>query len=75
VLARDMKSPRDLEHWFPVSLSTDRVPAAAGMPTAEPITTKSNLIFGLVRASGLVCAPIGVDRLTAGSVVDVRLFD
>lgn len=73
VLGKDMKSPRDLEHWFPVTLSGHR--DAAGMPTAEPITTKSNLIFGLVRASGLVCAPIGVDRLTAGTVVDVRLFD
>jgi len=75
ILSSDVKSPRDLEHWFPVALSEDRPAAAAGMPTAEPITTKSNLIFGLVRAAGLVCAPIGVDRLTAGSVVDVRLME
>ena len=72
-LAKDVKSPRDLEHWFPVAL----VPAGevGTLPKAEPITSKSNLIFGLVRASGLVCAPIGVDRLAAGSLVDVRLFD
>lgn len=73
VLSRDVKSPRDLEHWFPVTLSSSR--EAAGMPTATPISTKSNLIFGLVRAAGLVCAPIGVDVLTAGTVVDVRMFD
>jgi molybdopterin molybdotransferase len=72
VLSQDVKSPRDLEHWFPVKL----VPAArdAMLPFAEPITTKSNLIFGLVRANGLVCAPIGVDRLTAGTQVEVRLL-
>lgn len=76
-LSQDVKSPRDLEHWFPVKL----VPAPAGaakgvtaLPTAEPVTTKSNLIFGLVRADGLVCAPIGVDRLTAGTQVEVRLM-
>lgn len=71
-LAGEVKSPRDLEHWFPVALK----PAAGAEEwLAEPISTKSNLIFGLVRATGLVCAPIGVDRLSAGSVVDVRLFD
>jgi molybdopterin molybdotransferase len=72
-LARDVKSPRDLEHWFPVALAPAR--EAGSLPAAEPITTKSNLIFGLVRAAGLVCAPIGVERLAAGAAVDVRLFD
>jgi hypothetical protein len=42
---------------------------------ADPISTKSNLIFGLVRAAGMACAPIGVDKLVTGSEVDVRLFD
>jgi molybdopterin molybdotransferase len=72
-LGKDVKSPPDLEHWFPVALKGER--SAGALPTAEPISTKSNLIFGLVRASGLVCAPIGIDRLPAGTVVDVRLFD
>ena len=66
-LTQEVKSPRDLEHWFPVRL------VEGGR--AEPISTKSNLIFGLARASGLVCAPIGVERLAAGAAVQVRLFD
>ena len=73
VLAKDVKSPPELEHWFPVAVKGEG--NAGQPPTAEPISTKSNLIFGLVRASGLVCAPIGVDRLAAGTAVVVRLFD
>jgi molybdopterin molybdotransferase len=83
-LTKDVKSPRDLEHWFPVRLEigdwrlrTHQSPISnlQSLPTAEPISTKSNLIFGLVRASGIVCAPIGVDKLVANTEVDVRLFD
>ena len=69
VLSEDVKSPRDLEHWFPVRFTGD----AAGL-RAVPISTKSNLIFGMVRAAGMVCVPIGVDRLAAGSEVQVRLL-
>ena len=69
-LSKDVKSPADLEHWFPVVLSGEK-----GSLSAAPITSKSNLIFGLVRASGLVCAPIGLGNLAAGTQVDVRLFD
>ncbi|MCL5995792.1 MAG: molybdopterin molybdotransferase MoeA [Chloroflexi bacterium] len=73
-LAADVKSPRDLEHWFPVKVEkAERL--EIGDWRAEPISTKSNLIFGLVRASGLVCVPIGVDYLAAGTQVNVRLFD
>jgi molybdopterin molybdotransferase len=72
-LAKDVKSPRDLEHWFPVAC-VDAGDGAA-LPAAEPISTKSNLIFGLVRAAGMACAPIGVDRLAAGDEVAVRMFD
>ena len=68
VLAEDVKSPRDLEHWFPVRFTGEE----GGIPRATPISTKSNLIFGLVRAAGMVCAPIGVDRLAAGGEVQVR---
>ncbi|MCS7055205.1 MAG: molybdopterin molybdotransferase MoeA [Thermoflexales bacterium] len=77
VLAREVKSPRDLEHWFPVRLEEGAAPAPHEhpMPSAEPISTKSNLIFGLVRADGIACAPIGVDRLAAGTEIQVRMFD
>ncbi|RMG65638.1 MAG: molybdopterin molybdenumtransferase MoeA [Chloroflexi bacterium] len=76
-LASEMKSPRDLEHWFPVRLaiSASPIPNLQSLPSAEPISTKSNLIFGLARADGIACAPIGVDNLAAGTEVDVRLFD
>jgi molybdopterin molybdotransferase len=71
MLARDVKSPRDLEHWFPVALLV--AGDGSRLPIAEPISTKSNLIFGLVRAAGMVCAPLGVDKLEAGAEVAVRL--
>ncbi len=82
VLSEDVSSPRSLEHWLPVAIGNRLLangsPSAIAnskLPIASPISTKSNLIFGLVRASGLVCAPIGVDKLAAGSEVDVRLFE
>jgi molybdopterin molybdotransferase len=82
-LSSEVKSPKDLEHWFPVRLENgDSRLAHAQSPIsnlqsqiANPVTTKSNLIFGLVRATGLACAPMGVDRLNAGDAIDVRLFD
>jgi len=76
-LTADMRSPCDLEHWFPVVLRVDDWQDADLTLTYEatPISTKSNLIFGLVRADGIACAPIGVDRLPAGAEVVVRLFD
>lgn len=75
-LSAGVKSPKDLEHWFPVSLEAgDSKSVGLQSQGAVPVTTKSNLIFGLVRAAGLACASIGVDRLNAGDEVDVRLFD
>ena len=77
VLAQDVRSPRDLEHWVPVRLERLEIGderLGAALLTAHPIATKSNLIFGLVRATGMVCVPIGVDQVTAGTIVDVRVF-
>ena len=76
-LAQDVRSPKDLEHWLPVTLAISNWQSNANhsqLPIANPISTKSNLIFGLVRADGMVCLPIGVDKLAAGSEVMVRLF-
>ncbi len=69
-LKQSVKSPRDLEHWIPVILER----AEDGALLATPFIVKSNLIFGLVRAHGLVCAPMGVNELRAGEMIDVRLF-
>jgi molybdopterin molybdotransferase len=80
VLSEDIQSPRSLEHWAPVALTPPPSGGGVGVGVggggrhAHPISTKSNLIFGLVRASGMVCAPIGVDKVSAGAEVDVRLF-
>ena len=84
MLGQDVKSPKDLEHWLPVSLGrleirdwrSDSKSPISNLQSlsATPISTKSNLIFGLVRADGMVCIPIGVDKLAAGSEVMVRVF-
>ena len=71
-LGKEVRSPKDLEHWLPVALTDD---SSLPRPVALPISTKSNLIFGLVRASGLICIPIGVDRIAPGSAIEVQLFE
>lgn len=43
-------------------------------PLAEPIYGRSNLIFTLVRADGLVRIPADATGLDAGAEVEVRLF-
>lgn len=69
-LAEAVRSPSSLEHWIPTAL-VDQEDAQI----ARPIITKSNLIFGLVRADGMFCIPIGVDGLPAGAQVQVEYFD
>ncbi|MEO6061131.1 MAG: gephyrin-like molybdotransferase Glp [Thermoflexales bacterium] len=69
-LAEAIRSPAALEHWIPAALFEQ-----AGERMARPIITKSNLIFGLVRAEGMFCLPIGVDGLPAGAQVQVEYFD
>ena len=74
-LAQDVKSQKDLEHWLPVKIENEELRIEeVRLPRAVPISTKSNLIFGLVRADGMVCLPIGTDKLAAGSEVMVRVF-
>jgi molybdopterin molybdotransferase len=69
-LAEAVDSPAALEHWIPAALFDQ-----AGERMARPIITKSNLIFGLVRADGMFCVPIGMDGLPAGARVQVEYFD
>ncbi len=69
-LTEAVRSPATLEHWIPAALVDQD-----GVRMAQPIITKSNLIFGLVRADGIFCVPIGVDGLAAGAQVQVEYFD
>jgi molybdopterin molybdotransferase len=73
-LSEDVKSPKDLEQWLPVKLSNENL-TKGSQPLALPISTKSNLIFGLVRADGLAQIPISIDRISAGTEIEIRLFD
>ena len=58
------------EDWAPVKLSK----RADGKTMAEPIFGKSNLIFTLIYADGLLCVPLNTGGYDAGSLVDVELF-
>jgi molybdopterin molybdotransferase len=45
-----------------------------GEPWAEPVFGKSNQIFILVQGQGLVMIPRDANGLSAGEIVDVKLF-
>ncbi len=57
------------EDYVPV-----RVSGESGTYDAEPVFGKSNLIFTLVRADGLVRIPAEANGLAAGTLVEVLLF-
>lgn len=69
-LTRDIASAPGREDYIPVRLSA----GAGGERTAEPVFGKSNLIYTLIRADGLVQAPLDRAGLYAGETVAVRLF-
>ncbi len=63
------------EDWMAVKL----IPASDGSGEgeawlADPIFAKSNLIFSLAAADGLICIPLDVTGLEAGERVQVFLF-
>ncbi len=68
-LSLNLPSQAGREDWAPVRLSR----AQAGW-LAEPVFGKSNLIFTLVRADGLVRIPAAATGLSAGELVEVRLI-
>ena len=68
-LAVNLASAAGREDWIPVRLSVKQ-----GAYTAEPVFGKSNLIFTLVRANGLVRIPSDATGLNAGEIVEVFLF-
>ncbi|KPL80825.1 molybdenum cofactor biosynthesis protein [Ornatilinea apprima] len=65
-LSTNTPSQAGKEEWFPVSLRQDE----RGW-IAEPIFYKSNLIFALAKADGLIRVPLDANGLEAGQVVEV----
>jgi molybdopterin molybdotransferase len=68
-LTTNVPSEAGREDYVPVRVSGEQ-----GSCEAEPIFGKSNLIFTLVRADGLVRIPAEANGLAAGSLVEVLLF-
>lgn len=68
-LAINLSSQAGREDWFPVRLSSNE----SGWQ-AEPVFYKSNLIFTLVQADGLIRIPPEVTGLAAGEMVEVYLL-
>ncbi len=68
-LSLNLASQTGREDWVAVRLQHTE----AGYQ-AEPVFGKSNLIFTLVRADGLVRIPAAATGLSAGEIVEVRLI-
>ncbi len=68
-LTVNLPSASGREDWWPVRLR--RTPEGW---EAEPIFYKSNLIFALVRADGLLKVPADATGLAAGEMAEVRLL-
>lgn len=68
-LGINVSSQTGREHYLPVQV----IPTESGY-RAEPVFGKSNLIFILVRADGLVKIPAEASGLSAGEEVSVTLF-
>lgn len=68
-LALNLPSQAGREDWVPVKL----VATTEGV-RAEPVFGKSNLIFTLARADGLVHIPADATGLESGALVEVRLI-
>jgi molybdopterin molybdotransferase len=75
-LAVNVPSQAGREDWVAVKLitSTSEAWAGGGILLAEPTFGKSNLIFSLVAADGLVRIPPDATGLNAGEMVEVILM-
>ncbi len=69
-LTLNVPSEAGREDWVPVRLT----PSRSGWE-AEPVFGKSNLIYTLVRADGLVCIPPDTTGLNVGESVEVYLIE
>jgi molybdopterin molybdotransferase len=68
-LSINLSSQAGREDWVPVQLVSDEQGYVA-----EPVFGKSNLIFSLVRADGLVRIPPDANGLAAGELVQVYIM-
>ena len=71
-LAVNLPSQTGREDWWPVKLRPSSEPA--GDWSAEPIFGKSNLIFSLAAADGLIRIPPEANGLAGGEIVSVHLI-
>ena len=69
VLSRNLASAPGREDYVPV-----RIEEREGQAWACPVFGKSNLIYTLVRADGLVIVPLDDNGLSEGDPVDVQLL-
>ena len=72
-LGLNLSSQAGREDWVPVRLLPGDQAASVSFQ-ADPVFGKSNLIFTLVRADGLIRIPPDATGLNTGEVVDVYLF-
>lgn len=69
-LTQNIASTTGREDSVPVTIT----PQADGLPQATPIFGKSNLIYTLVNADGLVHVPLNSNGFTAGATVEVVMI-
>jgi molybdopterin molybdotransferase len=67
----NLPSQAGREDWWPVKVT--RSGGGRDEWLAEPIFSRSNLIFGLSTADGLLCIPAATTGIAAGEVADVHL--
>lgn len=70
-LTRNLASQTGRVDYVPARLRTD---TETGETQVEPIFGQSNQIFTLVFADGMIVVPMDATGLSAGEMVDVRLF-
>lgn len=68
-LSHNVPSETGREDYVPGKLTVD-----AGELVAEPVFGKSNLIFTLVKADGMIKVPLNDGGLAAGALVEFRRF-
>jgi molybdopterin molybdotransferase len=74
-LTHNLASQTGRVDYVPARLDYNQAPdAGRERPAAEPVFGKSNQIFTLVGADGMIVIPMDSTGISAGEEVDVRLF-